>query len=60
MPPINFEIRHPPNVTFGIGSFQKLPTFTHSYSKVAFVIGSRTLTQLAHVCVWDLQTGQSA
>ena len=44
MPPINFELRHPPNVTFGLGSFQKLPSFTHSYSKVAFVIGSRTLS----------------
>ena len=44
MPPINFELRHPPNVTFGIGSFQKLPSFARSYSKVAFVIGSRTLS----------------
>ena len=46
MAPINFELRHPPKVTFGIGTFQKLPSFTHSYSKVAFVIGSRTLSDL--------------
>ena len=43
MTPINFDLRQPSSVAFGAGSAHKLPSITHTYQKVAIVLGSRTL-----------------